>query len=398
MQNITIAQNVILVVVDGARYTETFGADDPSLLIPYLYNDLMPQGTLYSNFYNVGKTRTNSGHSTLLTGTWQNIANNGTERPTQPTVFEYFRKEDSSSLLENFVIAGKSKLNILTYSTDSLYGSAYMASDTSDDLTDDEVYLNLTSTMDTYNPKLIIVNFPDVDNAGHSGDWDDYLDAITNVDSLIFKLWNKIQNDSYYQNNTTLFITNDHGRHSYDFTEHGDDCEGCQHIMLLALGERISAETIVSDTLYQVDIAPTIGNLMSFSTPNATGSILPIQLEIDINVYLEGPYNNDTMSSAIYSYIPLAQPFSTSPWNYSGSEEVSEIPENVVDWVLVELRNDMNVQSETIRAVFLLSSGKIVDTDGYSSLSFTASPNDYYIVVKHRNHLPIMSNSAITIN
>lgn len=272
--NIGFAQNAIIVVVDGARYTETFGSTNPSEIIPHLWTDLMPLGTVYNNFYNSGVTTTNPGHATLLTGTWQTIANDGSQRPSSPTIFEYFRKEKSALESENYVIAGKAKLTILTNSDDPDYGATYMASDIDGDITDDEVYLNLVGAMDADHPKLILVNFPSVDRAGHSGIWDDYLRAITNVDNLIYQLWNKIVNDPYYKNTTTLFITNDHGRHTADFSSHGDDCEGCQHLMLLALGRNIIPGKIVSEKKYQIALAPTLGELLSFTTAGAIGSSL----------------------------------------------------------------------------------------------------------------------------
>ncbi len=112
---LSFAQNVIIVVVDGARYSETFGAG--ATYIPHLYNDLKPLGAVYTNFRiaDEGKTETNPGHSSMLTGTWQQIANDGSQRPNKPTVFEYFRKELGSSIIENYAVAGKSKLNILSY-------------------------------------------------------------------------------------------------------------------------------------------------------------------------------------------------------------------------------------------------------------------------------------------
>lgn len=288
--DITLAQNVIVVVIDGARYTETFGATNPSTNIPHLWTDLKPLGTIYENFYNTGVTATNSGHATILTGTWQSIANDGSQRPTSPTIFEYFRKENSALQSENYVVSGKAKLNVLTYSIDPLYGSSYMASHISENVTDDEVYSNLVTVLDAYQPKLIIVNFPSVDVAGHTGNWDNYLSAITNVDNIVFQLWNKIQSDSYYQNNTTLFITNDHGRHTANFSGHGDNCEGCQHIMLLALGRNVASANIVSETKYLIDIAPTVGDLLSFNTSDATGSSLyngsnPLPVEMECFTY-----------------------------------------------------------------------------------------------------------------
>jgi Secretion system C-terminal sorting domain/Metalloenzyme superfamily len=265
------AQNVIVVVVDGARYTETFGAE--ATYIPHMYNDLKPIGAVYTNFRiaDAGITSTNPGHTSILTGTWQLIANDGTQRPTKPTVFEYFRKELGSSITENYVIAGKSKLDVISYSIDPAYGFNYRASESCSTLTDNQVYNNLVTIMDTYHPRLMIVNLPDTDLRGHAGDWNGYLSAITNADNLVYQLWQKIQADVFYQNNTTLFVTNDHGRHTTDYKSHGDDCEGCEHIMLLAIGRNVTPGVESSDLHHQIDIAPTIGDLLGFSTPQAVG-------------------------------------------------------------------------------------------------------------------------------
>jgi len=41
----------------------------------------------------------------------------------------------------------------------------------------------------------------------------------------------------------------------------------------------------------------------------------------------------------------------------------------------------------------------VVDTDGASNVSFTGvSPGSYYIVIRHRNHLAIMSASAVALS
>ena len=81
-----LAQNVIIVVVDGARYSETFGGG--SEYIPHLYHDLAPSGAIFTNFRisDKGMTSTNPGQASILTGAWQLMANDGSERPHQPTV------------------------------------------------------------------------------------------------------------------------------------------------------------------------------------------------------------------------------------------------------------------------------------------------------------------------
>jgi bisphosphoglycerate-independent phosphoglycerate mutase (AlkP superfamily) len=122
-----------------------------------------------------------------------------------------------------------------------------------------------------------MINMPGVDPAGHSGDWAEYISALHIADSLIWNLWQTLQLNSIYRNNTTLFITNDHGRHDdahEGFEDHGDDCKGCRHVMLLAVGRGFPANKIVKRKRTQCDIAPTVGNLLSFPTKYAIGRSL----------------------------------------------------------------------------------------------------------------------------
>ena len=271
LSSLIFGQNAIIVVIDGARYSETFGSYGK--YIPDMYNDLAPLGTVFTNFRIAGGglTSTNPGQASILTGTWQVIENDGSERPNKPTIYEYFRKQLSVKATDCFIVAGKKKMEALSYSTFSGYGSNYGASTNCFNGNDDEVYDSLVHIMNTYHPKLILVNFPNTDSKGHTGVWDDYVNALTNADKLVNNLWQKIQNDYYYKNTTTLFVTNDHGRHTDNFKDHGCNCDGCQHIMLLAIGKNIPGGIINSEIHHQIDIAGTIGKLLGFNTPFAEG-------------------------------------------------------------------------------------------------------------------------------
>ena len=268
-------QNVFIVVIDGVRYSESFGSE--AKYIPHLYNDLAPLGTVFTNFRiaDEGITSTNPGQASILTGNWSLIANDGTEHPTKPTVFEYYRKELSAKETDCLVVAGKKKLSALAYSSSPEYGIDYKASTTCFDAdSNDEVYDSLIVLLDTSHPRLVFVNFPMADKKAHTGSWDAYIAALKNADSLIYLLYNKIQSDSFYKNKTTLLISNDHGRHTNDFTNHGCDCDGCEHIMLLAIGKNFDANKVNDDLHYQIDICKNAGEIMNFETPLAKGNSL----------------------------------------------------------------------------------------------------------------------------
>lgn len=119
----------------------------------------------------------------------------------------------------------------------------------------------------------------------------------------------------------------------------------------------------------------------------------------DLTVFLEGPYSGGQLTTTLNSNLPLSQPFNLAPWNYGGKESISSIPENITDWILLELRSDSQSSSMIVRkAAFLKNDGSVVETDGSSSISFDdVASGDYFVVVYHRNHLPIMSSAKILV-
>ncbi|MBV4356838.1 hypothetical protein [Pinibacter aurantiacus] len=122
------------------------------------------------------------------------------------------------------------------------------------------------------------------------------------------------------------------------------------------------------------------------------------QINLSVKVLLQGAVSGTSMTTALNSLgvIPLTQPYKNAPFNYSGTESVAGIPAGVTDWVLVELR-DKTTPSTVIatRAAFVKSDGTVVDLDGTSPVSFAnATPDDYYIAIRHRNHLGIRTAAA----
>ena len=92
---------------------------------------------------------------------------------------------------------------------------------------------------------------------------------------MINIIFSFVENDPIYQDKTTIFITNDHGRHddaSGNFSGHGDNCNGCKHIFFYAYGPDFKKNLIINSANEQIDIAPTIGKLLDFDIPNSNGN------------------------------------------------------------------------------------------------------------------------------
>lgn len=125
-----------------------------------------------------------------------------------------------------------------------------------------------------------------------------------------------------------------------------------------------------------------------------------------LTLFLEGPFNGIDMDTwlttnpDIAEQFPLSQPFNTAPWNYAGDESTTLLPEDVVDWVLFEIRDASSpaeATSATIKARqtgLLLRDGTVVSPDGTSFLAVENLSIDHsmYLVIWHRNHLGIMSS------
>ncbi len=137
----------------------------------------------------------------------------------------------------------------------------------------------------------------------------------------------------------------------------------------------------------------------------------PLGVALRLKILLQGPYlsatglmNDNLVRSGI---IPTREPYTGLGYTHitGGGELVSAAvlattgSTSVVDWVFVELRAPTTLTTilET-RAGLLLANGNIVDVDGVSPLRFTSPANTFYVVVRHRNHLAVMTPGALSLS
>lgn len=277
-------KNVIVVIIDGARYSETWG-DSSHQFIPYFANEISKNGIINTEFYNNGPTYTLAGHSALTTGNYQEINNTGVEIPMYPSVFQYFIKHKQISNNFAWIISSKDKLEVLNNCLTSSWKNTFSPSTNcginglASGYREDSISLvRLKETLTKYHPNLVLFSFRDPDYSAHTGIWSNYLQGITNTDKLTYQIWNFINNDPFYKNTTTLFITNDHGRHldsvSTGFTSHGDTCMGCKHINFFAYGPDFKKSQIINTKRELIDIPATIAEILQIKTVYLKGEIM----------------------------------------------------------------------------------------------------------------------------
>ena len=148
-----------------------------------------------------------------------------------------------------------------------------------------------------------------------------------------------------------------------------------------------------------------------YDDSNCAGANVKTGPNLSVSVFLEGAFNENTglMRTNLrdQNLLPLLQPYSVAPWNYLGTESVASIndfPLNAVDWVLVELKMGtpnlgVSVGTTLIERVagILLDDGRVVAVDGFSPLSFSqiSTGVDYHVLLRHRNHLDIISSGTV---
>ena len=280
-----ITRNVFVVIIDGPRYSETWG-DITGKNIPNM-RKISEVGVVYSSFYNNGPTYTLAGHTALTTGSYQEINNSGLELPAFPSMFQYYNRKYSKSKPVSRIFASKDKLGILSDCIDSTWngyfrpltdcgvngtglGSGYR----DDSLT----FIRTLNVLSVEHPFLVLLSFREPDYSAHQNSWEAYIQGIRKTDEYVYQLWSFIKQDNYYRGKTTMIVTNDHGRHldniSDGFASHGDTCEGCRHISLLAYGPDFKTGEMIKINREIIDIPATVAQLLKFSMPTGQGVIM----------------------------------------------------------------------------------------------------------------------------
>jgi hypothetical protein len=330
---------VVVTFGGGARDEETF-APEGQENIPGLLNTLIPQSTFYTQVVNRGILGHYVATASLATGVYETFDNFSAVPPHDPTVFEYFRRGLSRPASDAWVVAPSNGFNRIGESDHRSYGSGLGAgvilpkhllraampaagdADYSHLLRDnyeepfytpelagnemqlrqlDDILrlsvseftqraLTLSSPdelsvyiarqlMRQLAPSVLWITLHDIDIA-HSGAYSLYIDGIRRSDRLCVELWNTIQTEPEYKDNTTMFILPDFGRDSdadaggNGFQHHRTGDALSRTTWLMALGPGVRQGVAVDRPVESLDLVPTLGALLGFATPLAQGKTL----------------------------------------------------------------------------------------------------------------------------
>lgn len=284
--------NAVVVVMDGARFTETWG-DPQHALVPHLAADLAPAGVMFTQCTNQGPTVTNPGHAAISTGRYHpDLDNRGKGLPAVPGFLQAWRDQTQAAASAAWVVTGKPKLEILAQCEDPAWQQRGLPSTDCGAVSANgrKGYRDDAGTIDAtleilrrHRPQALLINLSAVDGAGHSGDFEAYRTAIRQADAAIFRLWTYLQQTEGYAGRTLFVLTNDHGRHSdapdgnaKAFKDHGCACEGCRHVLLFMAGPGLRQGAIDQTPCQTVDLAPTVAGFLGTPLPTAQGRRLDL--------------------------------------------------------------------------------------------------------------------------
>lgn len=143
----------------------------------------------------------------------------------------------------------------------------------------------------------------------------------------------------------------------------------------------------------------------SFTITNTSSVCTPVQLHAN----LEGPFNGTNMNDGLRQsgLIPTSEPYTALGMHVGagggetvGLSRLTVVGDSaVVDWVLIELRSstDPSVILET-RSALLLRNGAIVSSVGAPALVFGYASGSFNLAVRHRNHLGVMTGTAVAFS
>jgi len=164
----------------------------------------------------------------------------------------------------------------------------------------------------------------------------------------------------------------------------------------------------------------TISGTYTYNYTNAYGCAsrdtlkLNMHVQVSVKAFLAGPYDVSTGlmhdSLRVNGLIPTSNPYTAPTYAAIGdpgtdtvSQAILAVTGNnaIVDWVLLELRSAAN--STTVLAnkrALIQRDGDVVSaTDGVSPVAFnTMLPASYFVTIKHRNHMGIMSSTSTRLN
>ena len=203
--------------------------------------------------------------------------------------------------------------------------------------------------------------------------------------------WTQQTEFTKYASQRSVWIQLEGGKHYYTEMLHKEG-GGDDHLQVYWEGPGFGAPTLIAGQY----LAPWVD--------------CPPSVKLKTN--LQGPFRAQAGlmhdSLRVQGLIPLTEPYTALGFQHVGGGGGETMPSAmlltsgnnaIVDWVLIELRNKNNpALLVATKSALLQRDGDIVDVSGNRRLLFQVPADGYFVSVRHRNHLGVMSASAIVLS
>jgi hypothetical protein len=136
-----------------------------------------------------------------------------------------------------------------------------------------------------------------------------------------------------------------------------------------------------------------------------------VRVRLNVAAFLQGPYDivSGTMKDDLRAagLLPLTEPYTALGYSFTGgggestTQPIIDFPGSnaIIDWVVLELR-DKNDNTSVLhsRSALLQTDGDVVEVDGFSAVLFPVPADDYFLAVRHRNHLAVMTQNSLALS
>lgn len=287
-------------VQNMSRLKETYWRDTPEerreILMPFFWGELIQHGSIVGNTVKKSEVLVTNGHnfsypgySEILTGApHPDVNSNGKSRNPRLTVLEVVRaelnlgykgvaafgswdvfnwivsKEEDpfytnagyEAVPENLLVKGMEPLNTWQFEMLTPWDSVRF---------DTVTYGLAKAYLKAHKPRLLYIALGETDDWAHNRRYDRYIHGIKLWDDALRDLWETLQSMRQYKDKTTIILTTDHGRGGTpeDWTSHGGDVPGAEHIWIAVIGPDTPNHGELSNTpaYTQAQVASTIAKL-----------------------------------------------------------------------------------------------------------------------------------------
>jgi hypothetical protein len=330
-------KNIIVITLDGYRWQELFEGADPNLisdktytadpasvaafnasselqrreqLMPFFWNTIAREGQLYGNRNFKNKVNCSNhhllsypGYSEMLVGfTEPKVSSNKKIENPNATVLEFinghhafhhkvaafatwdafpyiFRQNKSnfhvnagSNIAEGIISENEARINSLMAANSTRY--------------DQYTFEYALEYMKRERPRVMFIGFDETDQNAHAGRYDQYLNAAHDADQRIAQLWQWVQSQPDYKDQTTILITTDHGRGKGHDTwkNHRLLAAGSRQIWFAVIGPDTPAfgEMKFKGKYYQKQVAKTIAAFLglNYKTKRSVGEVVQTMMGV----------------------------------------------------------------------------------------------------------------------